>query len=498
MDKKPLFTIKRHQWLWLAVLCLFLGGIYAVEVWVENKAKAVIQEHIGGGECTFNYTLLTNRLTIRFQDEIHLKNIDGRDVSLKEGKIELCGFGRWKYYKEQQVCLDIVEVSAVQLHYKQDSIVRDTNNRKKLFERLGGIRLAFDEVTTDIEEKLLNCEKFRLELEQLSMQDSVPRFELIRFNADSLRYLDPALLELNLAHVGSMGFGRPIEIRDLRIEELNENQRNRVLIKASVDSMSLVGLSGTNDTSAIAIDRCHIENLIMDIDQVAERPFCDGRRPCVKKLITQFIMDLPVRDSIVANGELSFRHFSERKLESSLELTHFDAKFEFDRPDSLQSHKRSKAKIDVQANVNGGIQANVTGTFDGDDDYLYKICTDPFNMTALNSMIPKQEGYTVMIQNGMCKQLCIRVEGKGRRSTADYLFNYKDLDIALGDVEKLKDKALKAAIPLMINKDLNSNNEIEHDFVLPQHRAFFYEIAEHVNYGFKKAILKSWLNRKEN
>lgn len=491
MSIKRLFHLTRAQKWLIAGSVLLVIVILSLEWAVERRAQRLMDSYVETGKAEVDFTLLINQISVTIPDSVVVERTDSARVSLKSGRVNLCGFGFWKYILSGEPSVNIIEISAKSIDVDYIAPSQNTNFRQHLF--LDALRLTTDTFNFNLNKIVSRGSDFRVELEQLNRTDSTFGFELVKLEGRDLLYDDPVTVRLEVDEVFLGSNQGPLITSGLRMVESPSNEHNRVMVEMAVDSMRVMDMRGLGREPEWSAGHVEIDGLHFDIDQIGERPFCDGREPCVQKLLTDILIQAPVRDSIRVNGDLIFRHFEDRAISSELTLNRYDCLIRYDTSWHFRDPTSSSCKVIIKAQANGGIPVSFEGTFRGTQQYSYSFCLETFQMPLLNPSIPAQDGYEIIIESGKCESFCMDVRGEGRESVANYNIEYKALSLDVQGDKKFKSKLIKSALPLAVHRHFQSEGTLQHESRLPEERVFLYEIGDHVNEGFKMAVLKSWL-----
>lgn len=487
--------LSKTQKIGLLFLLALVVGVALTENFIEKKAAEAIEKYVHKGDIDVDYTLLINQLRLRIPDTTYF-DIEGQTkIKFGRGTITGCGLKILKYLRSSEIAFGIIEVSSTDFQMNHEGR-KDTLQGQPSTLSFSTLRFSFDTMSVSWKNKEFSTREVRFEIENIDFSDSNQKFELARLEAQMLQFLDSETVEAELEMIDYQGPGKIMLISKGRIDELERNSNNRVRVSTRFDSILIYDLVGTHRDSQWSIGSAVIRELDLNIRQIKERPLCDGRDPCIQKVMSNFLMDLPVRDSLFVDGHLDFKHLSSGSLESHLWLNEFQGQFKYSRNEENIESESNHCRVQIKAVLNDGVKTNLEGRFGSEENFNYEICTAPFTMSTLNSVIPKQSDFSVKIEDGSCQHFCMNVNGIGRQSVANFDIQYEGLDIELIGAKRFKGRALKMALPLMTNESFDSKEKsIVHEESFAKDRTFFYQMGQHVNFGFKNAIVKSWVRR---
>ncbi|MDX1686088.1 MAG: hypothetical protein R3275_12695 [Saprospiraceae bacterium] len=491
MDKKQFPNVMNI--VLITILVVFFISVFVIERVIEKKLTNYLDDSILEGEFIPDYTLVTNQLTLNYRDRLRINNPKWGELKVVNARLDVSGFNYFKFQKERSIDIGTVAIrgDSVELELRSDS--RDTSVRSTLFNEIDRVEILSSHVGVTTDSFSFRIDSADMGIAGIRNQgDTILYFALDYLEGRQLDVTCEHTYQINAQRISTSRINDELNFYHLSYTEEPRNKANRVIIGAASEMATIEGVFEDRFVHDRLPNHLHITGLNLEIDLVDERPFCDGHQPCLKPVITEVLHQFPFRDSITATGQLKFRYFEFGELQSTLFVNHFYTILTRDLEDSIKV-----VDADVRAQVNNGIDLVLEGVFREDDHFNYKMCSAPFSMITLNPFIPSQSGYKVMVEKGECSGLCLIVDGHERTSTAVFNIKYEDLKLDLTAREGIGDDLLRTAMPVLINKNADSNGEIVHEYTLPPHRPFFHQMGQHVNHGFKEAVVKRWIRKKE-
>jgi len=262
-----------------------------------------------------------------------------------------------------------------------------------------------------------------------------------------------------------------------------------VYYQAKVDEITMVRNNAFRSFDIESIDHLIVEGMRVQIDDDGDQPPCDGKTPCIRPLIAEFVFTLPVKHTILATGELTYRFYQNQEIQSLVELEKIYAEAIYSY--SNNNDKAVQMNWDVKTTINEEIPVRLTTRLLPSGRFDYQIKSQDFPMAALNPMIPQQEEYVIKIGEGQCQKLHLDVEGRARESTATFYLDYNDLkvDIKKSPKKKWLTRLLDKVTPIFVRNDYTTEEPLVHTVEFEEQRTFFYQIGQHINHGVKETIL---------